>query len=224
MDVLSFLKERTKFIRYFYETAAEPFRDTIRKIEAGEAPFDNPPGMEDGDPPFLVEWTDADTALEMLGRTCLSMLSASLQLYFKTWEDELGVTWEKGEREKAFKNGFLHGYRMCFGEVLTQSWDNCPANLDRLEQITLARNRDQHPDDIATMRVSHTPKDRKKFPHLFFVSETERKWCDDPVLEGIFWMNPEVHVLPDMLFSAIHEVETLAEWLEERILAVRNSR
>ena len=56
MDVLFFLRERTKFIRYFYETAAEPFRETIRKIEADEAPFDNPPYSEDGEPPFLEEW------------------------------------------------------------------------------------------------------------------------------------------------------------------------
>ena len=95
MDVLFFLKERTRFIRYFYQTAAEPFRETIRKIEAGEAPFDDPPYSEDGEPPFLEEWLAADTALAMLGRTCISMLSASLQLYFKTWEGELGVTWEK---------------------------------------------------------------------------------------------------------------------------------
>ena len=60
MDVLFFLKERTKFIRYFYETAGEPFRETIRKIEADEAPFDDPPYSEDGEPPFLEEWTEAD--------------------------------------------------------------------------------------------------------------------------------------------------------------------
>ena len=31
MDVLFFLKDRTKFIRYFYNTAGEPFRETMRK-------------------------------------------------------------------------------------------------------------------------------------------------------------------------------------------------
>ena len=39
MDVLYFLKERTQFIRKYYETASEPFREIMRKIEAGEAPF-----------------------------------------------------------------------------------------------------------------------------------------------------------------------------------------
>lgn len=219
MDVLFFLKERTKFIRYFYETAAEPFRETIRKIEAGEAPFDDPPYSEDGEPPFLEEWLEADTALEMLGRSCISMLSASLQLYFRTWEGELGLTWEPGERKKAFKNGFLQGYRACFGGVLNLSWDDCPVDFGLLEQVTLARNRDQHPDDISTMRVSHTHKDRGIYPHLFFVSELERKMYDD--MADIPWMTPAVHVSRDMLFTAIEQVETLGEWLEERIRAVR---
>jgi len=34
MDVLYFLKERTKFIRQHYDTAAAPFREIIRKIGA----------------------------------------------------------------------------------------------------------------------------------------------------------------------------------------------
>ena len=39
MDVLFFLKARTRFIRQFYETAGEPFREIMRKIDAEEAPM-----------------------------------------------------------------------------------------------------------------------------------------------------------------------------------------
>ena len=39
MSVLYFLKERTRLIRQYYEQAAKPFSETIRKIEAEEAPF-----------------------------------------------------------------------------------------------------------------------------------------------------------------------------------------
>ena len=46
MEVLFFLKERTKFIRHFYDAAGDPFHETKRRIEAGEAPFDNPPSIE----------------------------------------------------------------------------------------------------------------------------------------------------------------------------------
>jgi hypothetical protein len=53
MDVLGFLKIRTQFILQFYETASEPFREIMRKIDINEAPF-FPPYSEDGEPPFLI--------------------------------------------------------------------------------------------------------------------------------------------------------------------------
>lgn len=220
MDVLYFLKERTKFIRFFYETAGEPFRETIRKIEADEAPFDDPPYSEHGEPPFLEEWLEAQTALEVLGRTCISMLSGSLQLYFKTWESELGVQWRPGERKQAFKNGFVQGYRMCFGEVLNLSWDDCPVNLAILEQIVLARNLDQHPRHITTLDVRHSQRDRERHPNLFFVSDIERKMFVDPDT-GVTWMSPTVHVSRETLFAAIDQVEALGGWLEGRMFAAK---
>ena len=91
MDVLYFFKEWTRFLRYFYDSAAAPFSETMRKIEAEEAPFDSPPYREDGEPPYLDEWVEASDAVEVLGRSCLSMLSASLHLYFRTWEEELPI-------------------------------------------------------------------------------------------------------------------------------------
>jgi hypothetical protein len=48
MDVLWFLRERTHFIRRHYRTASLPFRERIRKIDAGEEPFE-PPYSEDPD-------------------------------------------------------------------------------------------------------------------------------------------------------------------------------
>lgn len=222
MDVLAFLKDRMQFIRGFYETAGEPFCETIRKIEAGEPPFE-PPYSEDGEPPFLSEWIEADTAFDVLGRACVSMVAASLKLYFETWEGQLGVVWEKGERKKAFKNGFLQGYKKCFADVLQLSWDDCPADLEILEQVTLARNRDQHPDSITRIGVNHTPSDRHKYPRLFF-ARAERRMYDDPDMTGISWMNPSVRVSRDSLLTGIEEVEKLAEWLEPKILAVRYGR
>lgn len=224
MDVLAFLKDRTGFISWYYDTAAEPFRETIRKIEADEAPFDDPPYSEDGEPSYLTEWIEADTGLDVLGRTCTSMLSASLLLYFRTWERELGVRWENGERKRAFRNGFLRGYQACFGEVLELSWDDCPADLELIEQVVLARNRDQHPESIATMRVSHSYKERKERGRLFFVSEAERRMYDDPAMADISWMNPSVHVSRELLFRALEQVDTLAEWLEPCMFEAKYGR
>lgn len=220
MDVLYFLKERTKFIRGFYESGCAPFRETIRKIEAGEHPFE-PPYSEDSEPPFMDEWWDASTALEILGRTCLSMLSESLKLYFKTWESKL---WRERPCEKCFKksfgNGFLEGYRACFGEALKLNWDKCPADFSILEQVTLARNRAQHPESIITLTLTHDARTRNKYPQPFFMHENEKTFAtaensDSP------WFDPTLHISRENLFAAIDQVEILAEWLEERMLGVK---
>lgn len=224
MDVLAFLRNRLQFICAFYDTAAEPFRETIRKIENGEPPFEPPYSEDGGEPPFLSEWIEADTGLDVLGRACLSMVSASLKLYFETWEAQLRIEWEKGEKKKAFRNGFLQGYQKCFAEVVKVSWEDCPADLEILEQVTLARNRDQHPESITRMGVNHTPTDRRRYPGLFFASDAERKAYQDPEMAGISWMNPSVRVSREALLKAIGEVENLAEWLEPQILAVRYRR
>ena len=222
MDVLFFFKKRTRFIKYFYETAEMPFRETIRKIEEEEPPFDNPPYNEDCEPPYMVEWSEANEALEVLGRTCLSMLSASLQLYFKKWESELGIRWKKGERKSAFKRGFLQGYRTCFEEVLGLSWELCPADLILIEQVILARNRDQHPERISTIRVTHAETDLEKYPLPYFMNEFDRKVHSDPEMKSVPLMRPSVHASCEALYQAIDETEKLTSWLEEHILAVQH--
>jgi hypothetical protein len=150
------LKQRTKFINQFYLNAGEPFRRTMRQIEKEEPPFDSPsqdPYSDDGEPPFTEEWGEADMALDILGRTCISMLSGSLKLYLQTWEKMLPIEWEPKEREKLFKKGFVNGYRALFGEILKISWDDCPVDFGILEDVAEARNSDQHQDHITTMHV-----------------------------------------------------------------------
>ncbi|HEX4785436.1 MAG TPA: hypothetical protein VH350_13925 [Candidatus Sulfotelmatobacter sp.] len=83
MDVVYFLKERTRMIRQSYATASDPFLEIIRRIDAGEEPY-IPPYSEDSEPPFLTEWLEANEMLQVTGRCCLSLLSGSLQLFFKT--------------------------------------------------------------------------------------------------------------------------------------------
>ena len=224
MDIIYFFKERTRFIRYFYETAEMPFCETKHKIEKEEAPFDNTPYREDGDPPFLELWAEAEEALDVLGRTCLSMLTASLKLYFRTWEKELDIVGKNVERKQAFKKGFLQGYKICFEGELGVSWDDCPADLELIEQIILARNRDQHPDEIASMRVVYEKKDLEKYPRPFFMSDSDRKIQDNLEMDLGFWMSPTVHVYRDMLYRAITETEALADWLEEYMFAALQKR
>ena len=69
MDIHYFLGRRISFIRQFHATASEPYNERMRKIRAGEEPF-IPPYSEDGEPPFLDEWLEADESLHVLAYSC----------------------------------------------------------------------------------------------------------------------------------------------------------
>ncbi len=172
MDMLYFLKERTRLIRQYYEQAAQPFSGIIRKIEATEEPF-IPPYSEDPEPAFLTEWLEANELLEVTGRCCVSMLSASLQLYLNTWDRILGLQCKIGFKTDFKRDGLVGGYRQCLAERLGMDWNACPADLAIIEQVVLARNRDQHPDSITTFRVTHGDHDRARHPRPFFLNAKE---------------------------------------------------
>ena len=223
MDILFFLKRRIGFIRYFYETAEKPFRTTILQIEGEKPPFDNPSCEKSDEPPYLIEWVQAKECLEFLGRACLSALSSSLHLYFKEWERKLGIKFEKDERKRIFRNGFLRGYQTCFRKALGLSWDKCPADIDMIEQIILARNREQHPEHISSMKASHAPRDIEKYPRPFFMSEVDYRMMIDFETESVSFMMPSVHVDREKLFESVEELEKFTEWLEETLTPIRNN-
>jgi hypothetical protein len=60
MDLLYFLRARTKFVRYVYQTTVPQFDEIQRKIEAGEEPFVDRRYWEADEPAFLAEWEEAD--------------------------------------------------------------------------------------------------------------------------------------------------------------------
>lgn len=215
MDVLFFLKDRTRLIRQYYEHAALPFNEVMRKIEAKEEPY-IPPYSEDGEPAFLSEWIDASELLEVTGRCCISMLSASLQLYFKTWERELGLCCSKNFAAAFKEEGMVGGYRTCLAERVGIDWSLCPADLTIIEQVVLARNRDQHPESITTVRVAHAEKDWHRYSRPFFLSDREAELFQDGNGTSLF-MSPSLHVSRDKLMTAIEQVECLCEWLEEKM-------
>ena len=113
MDVHYFLNARLDFIRSFYRTAVQPFIEIKRKIEESEPPY-IPPYSEDGEPPFLLEWLEAEESIQVLGYMCVSILSASLKLYFQIWKNELGFSIDDELRKTFKKEGWLHGYSSCF--------------------------------------------------------------------------------------------------------------
>src|SRR6185369_2569057 len=80
MLVLAPLRDKLNFIRRFYDIASEPFVITMHKIEEHEEPYDQY-AMEDEEPPFLVEWLDADESLNILGKSCLCLLQNAFKNY-----------------------------------------------------------------------------------------------------------------------------------------------
>ncbi|SRR6266498_46458 len=228
MDVHFFLKMRTQFIRRFYDDAAFPFTERKRKIEAGEEPF-VPPYSEDGDPPFEIEWIDADESLDVLGQACISMLAATLQLYFKEWVDEIHGRFGNdqlarfgiGRPDKAaFKEGWISRYRAFFQDKLRIDWTGVPSNLGILEEIVLTRNRAQHPERITSFRIDQSQRDAMKYPRSFFADDLELKVFGDTTEVPSEWVRPwRLNVTREKLFAAVDEVERFCAWLEQHLLA-----
>lgn len=215
MDIQFFLFERLQFIEQFYRNSAAPFVERKRRIEAEEEPF-VPPYSEDGEPTFLAEWVEADESLNVLGRSCISMLTASLHLYLKTWERQIGIPIDESLKPCFKSNGWFHGYKAHFAQQLGVRFEDSPCNLSLLEELVLARNRVQHPESITTHSTHYSDSDLKKLPRPFFVDEKDLDLFSE-VDEGTrsWLMQPTVYVTGEKLFSALSEVSRFSKWFED---------
>jgi hypothetical protein len=219
MDAVFFLKERTSFIRFFYDVSAAAFRNIQAKIEAKESPFDNPPYSEEPEPPYLEEWMEAETGVEVLGQSSVSLLSDTLKLYFETLRKRvIGYAFDKELESIQSKQGFVAANKLALGQILKTDWTDCPARFDVIEQVVLARNRAQHGGDLSSLRVSHDGKTLRKHLQPFFATEDELKlWTDAGGDPEAFFTAPSLKISRDNLFAAIVEIEQLADWIEGRL-------
>lgn len=210
MDVRFFLTRRIAFIRQFYVTASSPYVERKRKIESEEEPF-IPPYSEDGEPPFLEEWIEAEESLQVLGRSCVSMLATTLHLYFKTWESQIGIAVVKSD----FKEGWFNGYKAYFARHVRIRFEDGPVSIDLLEDIALSRNRIQHPESITSHSSHYSDDDLLKLPYPFFLDEREQSLCAKAEDGQNSWlMPPTISVSSERLFTALSEVARFTLWLE----------
>lgn len=217
MDTAYFLRERTALIRFYFDTAAPAFRRVQEAIEMGRPPFDDPPYSEDGEPAFLDEWLDAQTALQVLGLSCVSLLSDSLKLYFHALQHRvIGFRFDDAET-KTFKHGFLTAHLAALGSILETDWTDCPVDFGVIEQVVLARNRGAHGDDLASLTVLHDSRTLQKHPRPFFADKSEWELIGRDLNTLTSLATPSVTITRDNLFAAISEVEALADWIESRI-------
>lgn len=220
MDMEFFLKQRTKFIRRFYVDAVSPFFEKVRKIEEGEPPYE-PPYSQDDEPPFMEEWIESHEAIQLVGRTCVSMLSDSLKLYFGSWERELGCHNREKHKSLFKKRGFVAGYQACFQELTASDWELGPFDLKVIEQVVLARNDSQHPSHLTSVGSKHRLSLAAGFRQLFFAKAPDLDWIAEEGSLGWGIMTPNLDISQDKLFEAIDQVENLAEWLEPLLFQVK---
>ena len=218
MDINFFLKLRTEFIRYFYAEAVKPFLDIQRKIEKGLPPFDDPPYSEDPEPPFLEDWMNAATGINVVGQSCVSLLSDSLKLYFNTLQTRvIGFVLSDAEKSATKGQGFVALYKNALGEILDTDWTDCPARFDVIEQVVLARNRSQHGSSLMSHQLRHDPDTLRKHPLPFFASDQElQEWRESGRDEDSYFA-PMLEITKDKLFEASYEIEKLANWIEGRM-------
>ncbi|AOY97517.1 hypothetical protein BKK79_36845 (plasmid) [Cupriavidus sp. USMAA2-4] len=224
MDVDFFLRVRVGFIRQLYETSAAAYRERKRLIEAGQAPYE-PPYSEDGEPPFLVEWEEADDSLHVLGYACLSMLSDTMKVFLSTWQREARVRDDPSLQKIFQKRGFVEGYRALFEKSLGIRFADSEVDLRLLEQVVMARNRIQHQEYLGSNRPSHSQSDLKRFHHPFFVDKHEHSvLVREKKGESIWLMAPRVSVTGEQLLSVLKEVERFSTWMDTAMQKVSERR
>ena len=112
------------------------------------------------------------------------------------------------------KKGWFNGYRQIFAQ-LQLPLSECPVDLEVIEQVALARNRVQHPEELAALRVNHSESDLERYPKPFFASEAELNMAirddDDSV---IWWLRPSIKSAREEVLAAIEQVELLCSWLD----------
>jgi len=218
MDVGFFLNERIKFIRQFYETASTPYVERKQKIKAEEEPF-VPLYSENGEPPFLEEWIEADESLHVLAYSCVSMLAAALHLYFETWVKQSGCPIEESLKKTVFKKrGWFSGYKAHFSQRYAIQFNAAPVKHGLIEEVVLARNRIEHPTSITNQRTQYADSDIKKLRHPFFVDDREATLFSEAGEGERPWLSPPtLHVTDEQLLEAISEVERFFQWFEVEI-------
>ena len=214
MDIHFFLRQRTDFIRRHYDVCVAAFDEQKRLIEAKEPPFHDQSDNEDGEPPYLAEWFDADASIQLVGISCVSLVSDALKLYLNLLQHrQLRFVFTEQEA-KRLKSQFVATYRDALGEIYVTDWSDAGIDFAVIEQVMLARNRGQHGTDLTSFLLTHDDRTLAKHPVPFFISASESRSLDGTGAALGGFLNPTIAVTRDTLFAAIAEVEKLGDWIE----------
>lgn len=205
------LLDKLNFIRRFYDLASEPFIETKRKIDQHEAPFDVF-DMEDGEPPFLAEWQDADESVNILGKSCLCLLQNAFVNCLKGFYDHYApldetVTWETVRSIRSW----FEKYRRLFLGRYGIDWAASGTDLDFIQQINFARNDIQHRGTFYDLEHRQNEEYFNRFPASIFANELERELYP---ATGEAAQPYRITVSRDNLFAAIQAIEDFCTYLD----------
>jgi len=207
MDILAGLRDKLRFIERHYAAASAPFREIRRQINDREEPFELPPfdpEIDDGEPPFLVEWQEATQSLNIEGQAALKIVQAALREYLSSFVGMYGIPLTaKGKNwfEK-YNRHFLDAYNIDF--------EKAPIPLDELEEVNLARNDTEHSGEPFGMTRRQSEQHARRFPGGLFVDEIEKQLFQE---SDDLWPK-RIEVTEAGLKEAIRRVETFCEFLD----------
>lgn len=216
MDIKRYSEHRTAFIRMYYCEARQAFVAVQTAIDNEEAPFDKPPAGFDpeyGEPAYLTQWLEAEMAINVLGYSCVSMLSNSLKIAFKNMEELFRFQPGSETKRLMSKEGFVAGYKVSLSEVLDTDWSDCDADFAIIEQVVQTRNITQHTDDASGFEAYYTEASLRKHPRPIFVAPGR---ADTEENGGETWFGARIEVTAHDLFRAIDEVDKLIAYIMGR--------
>jgi hypothetical protein len=208
MQRLRILHEKLRFISWFFGLTTTPFAGIKCKIKAGDHPYKSSAMPDDSsEPPFVMEWLDADQAIRLQGQLCLSLLQRSLLEYL---DETVKVSSRQAPNKK--KNWF-ENYKRWFLD-LGVDWTASGADLSLLEEMTVARNRIKHGSrgDSQSVIKRQDQDYLRRFPQALFESDLEARIFRNsgPKLRSI-------ELTDEKLQKATDEIKRFASFIEEHL-------
>jgi hypothetical protein len=220
MDVLAILKDKLSAAKRLYDGAVSSFVDTKQRIEAGKEPYKPPPfdpDRDDGEPPFLSEWLEANEFENVVGQACISVAYSCLIDYFKGVIERSGITHEADKflnhrRNKVRGENTFQRYVALFEDAYSVDFKQAPVAPSEIQDIVLLRHDTHHGRPGMGLNRYQLDEHVRQFPNGLFLTDLERT-----LLAGD--ANPWVSldVTPEKFQESVRRIEQFCEFVEKSV-------
>jgi hypothetical protein len=223
MSNFKILEAKLAFLRGFYETTTQPFREIKRKVESNEEPYvaRGDPGDYD-EPPFLEAWIDAQEGLTLQQQVCLTLLQRSFKEFLDgTIRQHPDYPSSRPQVKKG--ESWFKIYKQWFSRQLGVSWEEAPVSLERMEELSIARNCVHHGGEshggIGDVFDSHRLVKKqslnyhRRFPDAFFADESESEiWKAENYPQPV-----TISLTPEKVFAVIEDILAFCKFIDDRL-------